>query len=232
MPPPSRFAVNRPPSGVLAPTQPPPGDSPCPPQPYRPLRSPQRPAKRPRPSCPASPPPRGRAPPPQLAVGKAQAGHPIPAVRPRSGGPVLIRPSLILAVRRRSSGPGPLPPHPASLPFGPRLSARPRARAARRPHLSARPRARAARRSRLSARSRPRCRLGPACQPRARAARPAPPVSRSGRRALARPPADLILAVRLRSNGRRSPIPLRPRVFLKRPPVFWNLNPPSLVSLS
>jgi hypothetical protein len=62
---------------------------------------------------------------------------------------------------------------------------------------------------------------GPACQPaRARAARPAPPVSRSGRRALARPPADLILRVGLRSDGRRSPIPLRPRVFLKRPPVF------------
>jgi hypothetical protein len=107
-----------PPSGVPAPTQPPPGDSPCPPQPSRPLRSPQRPAKRPRPSSPASPPPRGRAPPPQLAVGKAQAGHPIPAVRPRSGGPVLIRPKPILAVRRRSSGPGPLPPHPASLPLG------------------------------------------------------------------------------------------------------------------
>jgi hypothetical protein len=158
-----------PPSGVPAPTQPPPGDSPCLPQPSRPLRSPQRPAERPRPSSPASPPPWGRAPPPQLVVGEAKAAHPIPAVRPRSGGPVLIRPSLIPAVRRRSSGPGPLPPHPASLPVGSRLSARPC----------------------------PRCRLGPACQPRARAARPAPPVSRPGRRALARPPAG--------SNPGRSP---------------------------
>ena len=43
-------------------------------------------------------------------------------------------------------------------------------------------------------------------------------------------PQDLILVVRLRSDGRRSPIPLRLRIFLKRPPVFWNLNPPSLVS--
>jgi hypothetical protein len=193
-----------PPSGAPASTQPPPGDSPCPPQPSRPLRSPQRPAERPRPSSPVSPPPRGRAPPPQLAVGEAKAGHPIPVVRPRSGGPVLIRPSPILAVRRRSSGPGPLPPHPA--------------RAARWPRLSAYPR--------------PRCPLAPPVSRRARAARPAPPVSRSGRRALARPPADLILAVRLRSDGRRSPIPLRPRIFLKRPPVFWNLNPPSLVSHS
>jgi hypothetical protein len=206
-----------PPSGVLAPTQPPPGDSPCPPQPSRPLRSPQRPAKRPRPSSPASPPPRGRAPPPQLAVGKAQASHLIPAVRPRSGGPVLIRPSLILAVRQRSNGPGPLPPHPASLPFGPRLSARPRPCCPLAPPVS--PPA-------------PALPAGPACQPRARAARPALPVSRSGRHALARPPADLILAVRLRSDGHRSPIPLRPRVFLKRPPIFWNLNPPPLVSLS
>jgi hypothetical protein len=135
MPPPSRFAVDRP-SGVPAPTQPPPGDSPCPPQPSRPLRSPQRPAERPRPSSPASPPPRGRAPPPQLAVGEAKAAHPIPAVRPRSGGPVLIRPSPILAVRRRSSGPGPLPPHPASLPLGPACQPA-RARAARWPRLSA-----------------------------------------------------------------------------------------------
>jgi hypothetical protein len=104
-----------------------------------------------RPSSPASPPPRGRAPPPQLAVGEAKAGHPIPTVRPRSGGPVLIRSSLILAVRRRSSGPGPLPPHPVSLPFGPRLSARPRARSARRPRLSACPRPALPARSRLSA---------------------------------------------------------------------------------
>ena len=93
-----------PPSGAPASTQPPPGDSPCPPQPSRPLRSPQRPAERPRPSFPASPPPRGRAPPPQLAVGEAQAGHPIPTVRPRSDGPILIRSSLIPAVHRRSSG--------------------------------------------------------------------------------------------------------------------------------
>jgi hypothetical protein len=193
-----------PPSGVPAPTQPPPGDSPCPPQPSRPLRSPQRPAERPRPSSPASPPPRGRAPPPQLAVGEAKATHPIPAVRSRSGGPVLIKPSPILAVHRRSNGPGPLPPHPASLPLGPACQP---ARA-------------------------PRCPLAPPVSRRARAAHPAPPVSRSGRRALARPPVDLILAVRPRSNGRSSPIPLRPRVFLKRPPVFWNLNPPSLVSHS
>jgi hypothetical protein len=191
-----------PPSGAPAPTQSPPEDSPRLPQPPRPLRSPQRPAERPRPSSPASPPPRGRAPLPQLAVGEAKAGHPIPAVRPRSGGPALIRPSPILAVRRRSSGPGPLPPHPA-LPAGPACQS-----------------------------PRPRCPLAPPVSRRARAARPAPPVSRPGRRALARPPADLILAVRLRSDGRRSPIPLRPRVFLKRPPVFWNLNPPSLVSLS
>jgi hypothetical protein len=205
-----------PPSGAPAPTQTPPEDSPRLPQLPRSLRSPQRPAERPRPSSPASPPPRGRAPPPQLAVGEAEAGHPIPAVRPRSGGPVLIRPSLILAVRRRSNGPGPLPPHPA-LPAGPACQPV-RARSARWPRLSARPR--------------PLCPLAPPVSRRARAARPAPPVSRPGRRALARPPADLILAVRLRSDGRRNPIPLRPRVFLKRPPVFWNLNPPSLVSHS
>jgi hypothetical protein len=158
-----------PPSGAPAPTQTPPEDPPCPPQPSRPLRSPQRPAKRPRPSSPASPPLRGRAPPPQLAVGEAQAGHPIPTVRPRSGGPVLIRSSLIPAVRRRSNGPGPLPPHPVSLPFGSRLSARALAlpagpncqptRSLCPPVPPVSPRARAARRSRLSAarsRARPR----------------------------------------------------------------------------
>jgi hypothetical protein len=168
------------PSGAPAPTQSPPDDSPRPPQPSRPLRSPQRPAERPRPSSPASSPPRRRVLPPLLAVGKAKAGHPTPAVHPRSGGPDSISPGPILAVRRRSNGPGTLPSHPA-------------------PALPA----------------------GPACQPaRARAARLAPPVSCSGCRALARPPADLILRVNLRSDGRRSPIPLRPLVFLKRPPVF------------
>jgi hypothetical protein len=177
-------------------------------------------AQRPRPSSPASPPPRGRAPPPQLAVGEAQAGHPIPTVRSRSGGPVLIRSSLILAVRRRSSGPGPLPPHPVSVPFGPRLSARPRARSARRPRLSARPRARSACRPRLSACPRP-----------ALPARSRLSAAQAAARSRARPQ-NLILAVRFRSDGCSSPIPLRPRVFLKRPPVFWNLNPPSLVSLS
>jgi hypothetical protein len=138
-----------PPSGAPAPTQTPPEDSPRPPQLPRLLRSPQRPAERPRPSSPASPPPRGRAPPPQLAVGEARAGHPIPAVRPRSGGPVLIRPSPILAVRRRSNGPGPLPPHPA-LPAGPRLSACLRSRCPLAPPVSP---------------SAPRCPPGPACQP-------------------------------------------------------------------
>ena len=56
-------------------------------------------------------------------------------------------------------------------------------------------------------------------------------VAQAAARSRARPQ-DLILAVRFRSDGRSSPIPLRPRVFLKRPPVFWNLNPPSLVSRS
>jgi hypothetical protein len=78
------------------------------------------------------------------------------------------------ASRRRS--PGPLPPHPVSLPFGPRLSACPRARSARRPRLSARPRAL--------------CPPAPPVSlPAPRTARPVPPVSRPGRRALARPPA-------------------------------------------
>jgi hypothetical protein len=104
-----------------------------------------------------------------------EAGHPIPAVHPRSGGPDLNSPSPILAAYRRSNGPGPLPPHPApTLPTWPRLSARPRprcppgpacARAARlappvsppAPALPAWPR--------MSARPRPRCPPGPACQP-------------------------------------------------------------------
>jgi hypothetical protein len=162
-----------PPSGAPAPTQSPPEDSTRLPQPPRPLRSPQRPAERPRPSSPASPPPRGRAPPPQLAVGEAKAGHPIPAVRPRSGGPVLIRPSPILAAYQRSNGPGPLPPHPASLPFGPRLSARPA------PALPFGPR--------LSARPAPALPAGPACQPAPRPLCPlAPPVSLPRARAPAR----------------------------------------------
>jgi hypothetical protein len=149
--PPSR---EPPPSGVPAPTQPPPGDSPCPPQPSRPLRSPQRPAERPRPSSPASPPPRGRAPPPLLAVGKAQAGHPIPAVHPRSGGPDSISPGPILAVRRRSNGPGrfPTPRLPAN--WAPPVSQPPA------PALPASPAW-----PRLSARPRSRCPPGPACQP-------------------------------------------------------------------
>ncbi|PWZ20283.1 hypothetical protein Zm00014a_000012, partial [Zea mays] len=153
-PPPSRPAAEPPrreppPSGASAPTQTPPMESPCPPRPPRPLGLPQSPASRPCPSSPASPPPRGRAPPPQLAVGKTQAAHPISDVQPRSGGPDSTRPDLILAVRQRSSGPGPLPPHPVSLPARPHLSVRPRA-------LSARPRLPVA---------------------RARAVRPAPPVS-------------------------------------------------------
>jgi hypothetical protein len=72
---------------------------------------------------------------------------------------------------------------------------------------------------------------GPACQPARALALPAGPACQPPRPPRARPQ-DLILVVRFRSNGRRSPIPLRPRVFLKRPPVFWNLNPPSLVSRS
>jgi hypothetical protein len=116
-----------PPSGAPAPTQSPPDGSPRPPQPPRPLRSPQGPAEPPRPSSPTSSPPRGRAPPPLLAVGEDKAGHPIPAVHPRSGGPVSINPDPILAAYRRSNGPGPLPrprprcpPGPACQPAAPR----------------------------------------------------------------------------------------------------------------
>jgi hypothetical protein len=139
-----------------------------------------------------------------------EASRPIPAVHLRSDGSILNSSSPILAAHRRSNGPGPLPPHPApALPAGPACQPA-RARAARWPRLSARPR--------------PRCPLAPPdSRPRPRCPL-APPISRSGRRALARPPADLILRVDLRSDGRRSPIPLRPRVFLKRPPVFWNLT--------
>jgi hypothetical protein len=137
-----------PPSGAPAPTQSPPEDSPRLPQPPRPLRSPQRPAERPCPSSPASPPPRGRAPPPQLAVGEAKAGHPIPAVRPGSGGPVLFRPSPILAAYRRSNGPGQPAPRPLC-PLAPPVS--PPA-----PALPAGPTCQ------LAA---PRCPPGPACQP-------------------------------------------------------------------
>jgi hypothetical protein len=153
-----------PPSGAPAPTQSPPDDSPRPPQPSRPLRSPQRPAERPRPSSPASSPPRRRAPPPLLAVGKAKAGHPTPVVHPRSGGPDSISPGPILVVRRRSNGPGPLPSHPApALPAGPACQPA-RARAARWPRLSARPRPRCppGPACQLAA---PRCPPGPACQP-------------------------------------------------------------------
>jgi hypothetical protein len=140
-----------PPSGAPAPTQSPPDGSPRPPQPPRPLRSPQGPAEPPHPSSPASSPPRGRAPPPLLAVGEDQAGHPIPAVHPRSSGPVSISPSPILAAYRRSNSPGPLPPHPApALPAGP--ACQPPA-----PALPAWPRP--------VSRPRPRCPPGPACQP-------------------------------------------------------------------
>jgi hypothetical protein len=139
-----------PPSGAPAPTQSPPDGSPRLPQPLRPPRSPQGPAEPPRPSSPASSPPRERAPPPLLAVGEDKAGHPIPAVHPRSHGPVSIRPSPTLAVRLRSNGPKPFPPRPAFLPFGPRLSDRrpalpawPRL-SARRPALPAWPRLSAA----------------------------------------------------------------------------------------
>jgi hypothetical protein len=59
------------------------------------------------------------------------ASRPIPAVHLSSDGPILNSPSPILAVRRRSSGPGPLPPHPApALPAGPACQPA-RARAAR-----------------------------------------------------------------------------------------------------
>jgi hypothetical protein len=102
-----------------------------------------------------------------------EASRPIPAVRLRSDGPILNSPSPIPAAYRRSNGPGPLPPHPApALPAGP--ACQPPA-----PALPAWPRLSAA---------------------RARAARLAPPVSRSGRRALKRPPADLISGVDPRSN--------------------------------
>jgi hypothetical protein len=105
---------------------------------------------------------------------RTEAGHPIPAVHPRSGGPDLNSPSPILAAYRRSNDLGPLPLHPApALPAGPACQSPA-------PALPARPRLSVA---------------------RARAARLAPPVSRSGRRALARPPADLISGVDPRSNG-------------------------------
>jgi len=74
------------------------------------------------------------------------------------------------------------------------LPARPRLPVARALALSARPRLSVARAPALSAR------------PRLSAA---PAAARSRAR-----PQDLILAVRFRSDGRRNPIPLRPRVFL------------------
>ena len=169
-PPPSRFAVDRPPPVPLS--------RPSPRQ-RIPRAFPNLPGHSGRPKDPQSP----RA----LVSGEllrrgcgrrrlcwlekgTEASRPIPAVRLRSDDPILNSPSLILAVRLESDGPGP-PPHA-----------------------------------------------------RARSARPAPPVSRSGRCALARPPADLISGVDPRSNGRRSPIPLRPRNFLKRPPAFCKLT--------
>jgi hypothetical protein len=164
-----------------------------------------------------------RPPPPQLAGEGDEASRPIPAVHLRSDGPILNNPGPTLAVRLESDGPGPLPPHPAF------LSARPRLSAAR---------VRSAHPAPPVSRSRPLCPPGPACQPLAlalparprlsaacvRSAHPAPPVSRPRLRALARLPADLILSVDPRSDGRRSPIPLRTRNFLKRPPVFCNLT--------
>jgi hypothetical protein len=146
-PPPSRFAVDRPlrcPCPDSVPTRRLPAPSPTSPA----AQVAQRPAERPRPSSPASPPPRGRAPPPQLAVGEAKAGHPIPAVRPGSGGPVLFRPSPILAAYRRSNGPGQPAPRPLC-PLAPPVS--PPA-----PALPAGPTCQ------LAA---PRCPPGPACQP-------------------------------------------------------------------
>jgi hypothetical protein len=125
-----------------------------------------------------------------------EASRSIPAVHLRSDGPILNNPGPILAVRLESDGPGPLPHTPPSCRPGP--ACQPLALA-----LPARPRLSAA---------------------RVRSARPAPPVSRPRLRALARLPADLILSVDPRSDGRRSPIPLRPRNFLKRPPVFCNLT--------
>ncbi|PWZ25269.1 hypothetical protein Zm00014a_027664, partial [Zea mays] len=104
----------------------------------------------------------GRAPPPPASRREAQAGHPIPTVHPRSGGLVLIRPNPILAVRRRSSGPGPLPPHT------PRLSA------VWAPPVSPPAAYRSAVWARLSARPRARCPPGPACQPARAPALPCP----------------------------------------------------------
>jgi hypothetical protein len=72
------------------------------------------------------------------------------------------------------------------------------------------------------------CRAPPVSRPRPSSARVAPPVSRSRPRALVRLPADLIPSVDPRSNGRRSPIPLRPRELLKETPGFLQINPLSL----
>jgi hypothetical protein len=81
-----------------------------------------------------------------------EASRPIPVVHLRSDGPNLNSPRPIPAAYWRSNGPRPLPPHPASLPFGPRLSAA-RVRAARlAPPVSS---------------SRSLCPPGPACQPAA-----------------------------------------------------------------
>jgi hypothetical protein len=175
-----------PPSGAPAPTQTPPKDSPCPPQPSRPLRSPQRPAEPLRSSSPASSPSRdGRR---RLCWPevKVEASRQISAVHHRSDGPVSNSPNPTSAVRPRSNGPEPFPPRPASLPVGPRLSARLRPALLARPRLSARLRPALLARPRLSARLRPalpaRSRLsaaalalpaGPACQP------PRPPRARA-----------------------------------------------------
>jgi hypothetical protein len=88
-----------------------------------------------------------------------EASRPIPAVHLRSNGSILNSPGPILAAYRRSNGPGPLPPHPASLPFGPRLSAA---------------RVRAARLAPPVSRSRSLCPPGPACQAAAPRCPPGP----------------------------------------------------------
>jgi hypothetical protein len=127
-----------------------------------------------------------------------EAGRPIPAVHLRSDGPFLNNPSLILAVRLGSDDPAPPPPPPPHPAF---LSPGPACQPPA-PALPARPA--------LVSRPRPLCPRGPACQP------------------LARLPADLIPSVDPRSNGRRSPIPLRQRKLLKETPGFLQNNPPSL----
>jgi hypothetical protein len=132
---------------------------------------------------------------------RAEAGRPIPVAHLRSNGPFLTNPSLILAVRLESEGPEPPPHIPPSYRWAPPVN---------HPRPS-------------SARAAP-----PVSRRRPSSARAAPLVSRSRPRALARLPADLISSVDPRSNGRGSPIPLRPRKLLKETPSFLQINPPSL----